>query len=313
MAHEFYTQMKGTGSQFFGVYGFSKPIAVVADPELIKAIMIRDFAHFQDRGSFSNERDDPLSGNLFALGGPKWRRLRAKLTPTFTSGKMKFMFSTVVKVADEFRRTLDSLLSTNGDDEGADVEIKDLLLRFTTDVIGQCAFGIECNSLQNPNAEFRQMGRNIFKLSGLRFFKFLLVNTVPGIAARLRLKLTPTNVERFFMGIVRETVEYRQANNIQRNDFMDLMIRLKEDGNDPITMNEISAQAFVFFLAGFETSSAVVAFALYELAANKQLQHRARKEIQTIQARYDGHLTYEAMMDMVYVEQILQGSRNWWI
>lgn len=57
------------------------------------------------------------------------------------------------------------------------------------------------------------------------------------------------------MNVVKSTIEYREKNNIQRNDFMDLLIKLKtdEEGDkltDGLTVDQIAAQAFLFFLAG---------------------------------------------------------------
>lgn len=67
---------------------------------------------------------------------------------------------------------------------------------------------------------------------------------------------------------------------------MDILIKLKnqerienDENSGPISVHEIAAQGFIFFLAGFETSSTTMTFALYELAMNQELQDRARIEM----------------------------------
>lgn len=49
-------------------------------------------------------------------------------------------------------------------------------------------------------------------------------------------------------------------------------------------------------------------FALYELALNKEIQNKARDEIKIVLDKHEGQFTYEAMMDMDYITQILNGS-----
>jgi cytochrome P450 family 6 len=53
------------------------------------------------------------------------------------------------------------------------------------------------------------------------------------------------------MKIVKDVVEYREKNNVKRNDFMDLLLNLKMKGalENKLTIEEIAAQVFVFFLA----------------------------------------------------------------
>lgn len=60
---------------------------VPVDQEMIKNVLLKDFQHFVDHGLYSNPKVDPLTGGLFLLEGDTWRTHRAKLTPTFTSGK----------------------------------------------------------------------------------------------------------------------------------------------------------------------------------------------------------------------------------
>lgn len=68
---------------------------------------------------------------MFNLDNPKWKTLRVKLTPTFTSGKMKMMFGTVRDVGEKLIKTLGAESSIALENV---VEIKEYAARFTTDV-----------------------------------------------------------------------------------------------------------------------------------------------------------------------------------
>lgn len=72
-------------------------------------------------------------------------------------------------------------------------------------------------------------------------------------------------------------------------------------------MLEAAAQAYVFFLAGFETSSTTVTFCLYELAKNQDIQNKLREEIRTMIEK-NGDLTYSVLNDMNYLHKVISGS-----
>lgn len=67
------------------------------------------------------------------------------------------MFPLVKACGEKLRQVIDQISPNEPFD------VKDLAARYTTDVIGSCAFGIETNSLENPNTEFRVMGKEVLK------------------------------------------------------------------------------------------------------------------------------------------------------
>uniref|UniRef100_A0AAG5CVY9 Cytochrome P450 n=1 Tax=Anopheles atroparvus TaxID=41427 RepID=A0AAG5CVY9_ANOAO len=310
---QLYLEFKRRGEAYGGFSQFVIPSVLVVDPELIKTILVKDFSVFMDHGVFNNARDDPLSAHLFALEGKPWRDLRQKLTPTFTSGRMKQMFGTIWDVA----RELDQYMEENYSQP--EVEMRDILGRFTTDVIATCAFGIECNTLRAPDSDFRKYGNKAFELNPLIMMKVFLASAYPSLVRMFRLRVTYGDVEKFFMHIVQDTVSYRESNNVKRNDFMNLLLQIKNKGklDDSesqesvgkgevgMTQKELTAQAFVFFLAGFETSSTTQSFCLYELAKNPDIQERLREEINQAVEANGGEVTYDTVMSIPYLDQVI--------
>ena len=69
----------------------------------------------------------------------------------------------------------------------------------------------------------------------------------------------------------------------------------------------LTAQAYAFFIAGFETSSSSISTALYELALNGDIQKKLRDEINEAFQRNDGKLTYDSIKNMKYLDKVVKG------
>ena len=70
----------------------------------------------------------------------------------------------------------------------------------------------------------------------------------------------------------------------------------------------LTAQAFVFFAAGFETSSTTMSHTLYELALNPNIQDKLRAEIHKTYNENGAKLTYDAIKDMKYLDKVFKGA-----
>ena len=162
--------------RYSGFYQFFVPTLVLKDPELIKQITVKDFDHFVDRRNFIPEDSDPLwSKNLVALTGRKWREMRATLSPSFTSSKMKYMFTLMSQNGEQFVKYF---LKKN--ENVVTVEMKDTFTRFTNDVIASTAFGVECDSLGDRTNEFYLMGKDATDFSGFwKNISFLVYMLAP--------------------------------------------------------------------------------------------------------------------------------------
>lgn len=311
---QIYDHARSGGHKFIGLYFFSRKALLAVDPVLIKNILAKDFHHFSDRGIYYDEVNDPLSAHLFSLAGTKWKNLRAKLTPAYSPGKLKYMFPTIKQCGDQMIDILKDIARERGC-----MEIKDIFARYTTDVIGCCAFGLECNSMKNPDAEFRLMGKRAFTQTISDSINIIIIRSFPRLARFLQIGVFARSVTNFFRKAVKDTIEYREKENITRNDFLQLLIQLKNSGNlddtsknaapgNALTMDEAAAQAFIFFLAGFETTSTTISFALFEMTLNPVIQRRAREEIAKVLDKHEGNFTYEAVMEMEYLETVILGK-----
>lgn len=118
-----------TSDAFIGSFVAFRPSLVIRDPELARTILIKDFQHFHDRGIAIDEKHDPLSGHLFSLAGQKWDNLRAKLSPTFTSGKLKAMFPTLVACGGPLKKFMEQAAS-----KAETIEVREILAQYTTNV-----------------------------------------------------------------------------------------------------------------------------------------------------------------------------------
>lgn len=75
-----------------------------------------------------------------------------------------------------------------------------------------------------------------------------------------------------------------------------------------LTDELLTAQAFAFFFAGFDTSSLTISHALYEMALDESIQDKVREEIREVMSRNHGKLSYESIEDMKYLHKVFSGT-----
>lgn len=125
------------------------------------------------------------------------------------------------------------------------------------------------------------------------------------------------------VSVIKQNMDYREKNNVTRKDFFQLLVQLRNAGQvsadgvwettinnneKQLSINECAAQAFLFLLAGFETSSSTMSFCMYELARNPKLQQKVQMEIDQVLGRHADQLTFEAAQEMKLLDQCIDGN-----
>ncbi|VVC43867.1 Cytochrome P450, E-class, group I,Cytochrome P450,Cytochrome P450, conserved site [Cinara cedri] len=301
---------KLAGNKYGGIFQMRTPYLMIRDPGIINNVLIKDFSYFPDRGIYSDFSVNPLSNNLFFMNNPQWKVIRNKLSPAFTSGKLKLMYNQIKECGDELMKTIRNNLAENHNNE---MEVRDVMGKYSTEVIGSCAFGLKLNAISDEKSAFRKYGKNLFRPSLRILLRELSLMISPVFLKIVKLKDFPAEAGEFFHSAFHETITYREKNNIVRNDFVQILMQARRDlvlnqnlpPNDKFTETQIVANAFVMFAAGFETVSTAMSFCLYELALKKHIQDRLREEIKSKMSKNNGVIDSEFLIDLNYLDMVL--------
>jgi cytochrome P450 family 6 len=171
------------------------------------------------------------------------------------------MFSLISECADHLVEYIEKLASRN-----EPVECLELMAQYTTDVIGNCAFGIDMNTLSNKDSEFRRIGRDIFHQPSSDLLRSIIKTVSPRLYDILGYILPDTEITNFFMDLVMDSIDNREKNNIVRHDFIDMLRELKKHPDKmedigkclPLLLFFFAARKFLYRRTIFELTISVI-------------------------------------------------------
>lgn len=219
---EFYNYFKNSGHSYGGIFELRTPVLLVCSPDIIKDMMVKNFGTFHDRGLEFDEEWDPLSANLVNVTGARWKYLRSKLIPAFTTAKLNAMVSSFSEAAEPYLKRWRETA-----ERGEALDIREVIAQYATDVIGMCAFGMRLNSLDG-NSSFRAMGRKITEPNVKTRILQLVRNVYPWFCRIIKFRMVPPEITDYFMGVLRDMMNYRKENMIEKNDFLNYLMKIKE-------------------------------------------------------------------------------------
>ncbi|OWF35896.1 cytochrome P450 3A9-like [Mizuhopecten yessoensis] len=301
--------LKEYGNVFVWYFGCMQSITV-KDQDILKAVLIKDFSQFCNR-KLLDTSPSPLDKGIFFLRDTDWKRVRSIMNPTFSSSKLRTMSDDINKCA---RNLAENLLRCTEIDES--IEIKDYYGAFTIDVISMTAFGLDVDSQRNSDNQLIHHMKKIFNNASVPIPVFLCAifgDWMMTLLKYLKICFYPRDSMEFFNREVRMMIEERKRNPTNRTDFLQLMIKASLEIPDAnanekaerkmLSTDEIIGQAFLFFLAGYETTASLLSFTAYEMVCNPDVQDRIYEEI--VEQLGDEEPTYDNIGKLKYMELVL--------
>ncbi|KAI8046838.1 hypothetical protein M5D96_003052 [Drosophila gunungcola] len=202
----------------------------------------------------------------------------------------------------------------NQDVQETDMDMKDYCTRFTNDVIASTAFGLQVNSFKDRENTFYQMGKKLTTFSFLQNIKFMLFFALKNLNKILKVEIFDKKSTQYFVRLVLDAMKYRQEHNIIRPDMINMLMEarglIQTEKTKTTVVREWSDRDIV---AQCFTSAVLMCFTAHELMENEDVQQKLYEEVQQVDADLEGkELTYEAIMGMKYLDQVVSEVLRKW-
>ncbi|CAO2630604.1 Cytochrome P450 3A11 [Lemmus lemmus] len=264
--------------KMWGLLDGQIPMLAITDTEMIKKVLVKDcYSVFTNRRSFGPV--GIMSKAISISKDEEWKRIRALLSPTFTSGKLKEMFPIIEHYGDILVKYL-----RREAEKGKPLTMKEVLGAYSVDVITSTAFGVSVDSLNTPNDPFvdEMLNISVFPKDSIAFFK------------------------KFVDGMKKNRLNSGEKHRV---DFLQLMMNSQNNSKEKeshkvLSDVEIMAQSIIFIFGAYETTSSTLAFALYSLATHPDIQKKLQEEIDAALPN-KAPPNYDKVMEMEYLDMVL--------
>ena len=244
------------------------------------------------RGLFTSESGDPL-----------WKSAHEVLLPAFSMRSIRGYTPLMVDIADQLMLKWERL------NPGEPVDVTADMTRLTLDTIALCGFGYRFNSF--------------YRDSRHPFVEAMMVMLAEG-QARLRLpdpvvKARRRALHRFDASVelmtttVQGIIDERRGSDDPGDDLLGRMLAGVDKDGARLPDRDIVSQCITFLIAGHETTSGLLAFAVHYLSRHPEVAQRARAEVDEVLGTDPTVPPTDAQLGRLpYVSQILEETLRLW-
>ncbi len=255
-------------------------------------------------GAGLNKVRDFAGDGLFTAHGDEqnWAKAHRVLMPAFSGRAMKAYFPMMLEVADQ-------LVAKWNLRQDHDILVSDDMTRLTLDTISIAGFGYRFNSFASENLHpfLASMTRGLEEaMAGLTRLPFTKL-----FPHKDRERRYEADIASMFK-LVDDVIAERKRHPTDGNDLLNLMLT-SVDPETKTTLEDINIrfQVITFLIAGHETTSGLLTFALYLLLRHPAVLAQAYAEVD--QVFPEGHTpTYADLAKLTVIERVLKETQRLW-
>uniref|UniRef100_A0A0K8W2S8 Putative cytochrome P450 6t3 n=1 Tax=Bactrocera latifrons TaxID=174628 RepID=A0A0K8W2S8_BACLA len=314
-----YEEPNFQSAPFFGFFILHTPALLIREPQLIEQLLTKQFISFRNRYEAADLHSDPMGALTLPLAKYAiWRKSRREISKLFTSGHIKsVMYPKLITYAELLdvyitRKIKKQEASEHSVGVAAVIEVKEMCALYTTDLTAALLYSIDAAGLRNDGCEMRTQCEDLFQPSLRKIIDFFAIFFLPKCVHTLKSKV----FTRKYADYLRRLVEERLKVNKHKpdgGDLIDLLLNMQQHLSDSEPYGAwlchpdfIAAQVGIFLLAGFETSSSLIALILYELAKQPAIQRKLKAEIATsFRVPSNGGVSYKQLLHMPYMHMVV--------
>jgi cytochrome P450 len=241
-------------------------------PDLVNRVLVKENDRYPKSISNGTLLELLMGDGIFVSNGELWRKHRRMLNPAFEQGRIRDVFPLMFTATQEMARRL----RTHGD--GEVVAVDEETTHVTADIIFRTIFSQpleseEAGKIFRAFARFQELifAQSIWNMAGVPGW------LLPGrFFAYRHAKLIRRSLER---RIDERLDEIRSGARHEYKDILTSLLEAKDpESGETFNRRDLVNQVSALFLAGHETSASALAWALYLIAKQPEIQERMHVE-----------------------------------
>ncbi len=241
---------------------------------------------------------------------PNWDKAHKLLVPAFGQRAMRGYFETMLPVMQQLIQKW-QLQAT----EQSDVDVSEDMIRLTLETIGQCGFDFEFELFKREELHpFTQAMTRALTESMERLTRLRIPNPI-WLVKEWQLRRDCA----YLHDVVDQVISKRRQEAPDRlaikRDMLSIMLQASSETDQGLSDQNLRFQVLTFLIAGHETTSGLLSFALYYLVKQPEVMAKIRGEVDRVLPR---HLTrktvptYELLSQLPLLDCLIKETLRLW-